>query len=475
MKLLKNFSIYSFGKILVEGLKFFLIPVYTKYIPLDQYGVLNVLNSIKNMGTHFFSQISQAAQNRFYFKDRDKEAFYPSIFTIFSIGFSLLFLLSIIFYDFIAISLFSPFPELSYIYWLMLFVGLFEFIIHLTQNKNTLESRSLSFVFISIFQGIGSLVLTIYLVVVRSMTIDGVVLSLFIIYLLLSIYIMTQTARHIFKKPDIKLIKKYFSYGIPLAFAAIASILLTSGDRFIIKFYLDNDAVGAYSFIYLISSVLFSFVIRPFSRVMNPLIMKSEGKLKQLDKIIKNSIKSILVAVSFASLFFVFFIKYFLEVFVSNKDYLLFYDLIYILSLGVIMQSFMGFVSKGMVFSNKSGHMSFSTITFAIINVVLNFILIPIMGIYGAAYATAISYAGMTITIIYFSEKFHPLRYPKMTIFLIILCYVFSLGLFFLFRPIINEILLKTLIILLYPILLFMIGILNKKNIKFLIKTIKRN
>jgi O-antigen/teichoic acid export membrane protein len=69
--------------------------------------------------------------------------------------------------------------------------------------------------------------------------------------------------------------------------------------------------------------------------------------------------------------------------------------------------------------------------TAAIVNVVVNLILVPKIGIMGAAIATLISYVTMAGGLFYFSQKFYPINYDFGKLFKIILVIFASLIMYY--------------------------------------------
>jgi O-antigen/teichoic acid export membrane protein len=67
--------------------------------------------------------------------------------------------------------------------------------------------------------------------------------------------------------------KDYLAYGTPIAGALILSLILTSGDRFIINYYLDEAAVGAYSAGYQVAARILDIIFVWGSAAATPLLI----------------------------------------------------------------------------------------------------------------------------------------------------------------------------------------------------------
>jgi len=98
-------------------------------------------------------------------------------------------------------------------------------------------------------------------------------------------------------------------------------------------------------------------------------------------------------------------------------------------------------------------------------NITLNFILIPAIGIMGAAVATAVSYFVMAGLMFLVSEKFYPIKYEYIRIFKIALitslCFFIGYWDYAPYQPY-----LKIIIFLLFPFILKIAGFFNREEIE---------
>lgn len=473
MKLLKNFSIYSLGRILVDGLKFFLIPFYTTYIPIGEYGVYNILVSIKELFLNFGSLVSRSAYHRFYFKEKDTKNTLSSVFALFMFIFLFFVILILIFSNQIRTYLFNEFPYFFYLIYLIVLIAFFQFFVTLSKTEAMMESRAFDYLIMSLLVGILPLGLIIYFVMFLGMTIQGLFYGMLMPYAGLGIYIIFKKRNLLFEKFDLEKVRNYFYYGLPLAFKRVSNTIISTGDRFVVQAMLTSAAVGAYSFIYLIASTINIFIIQPFASVIFPILLKNEENISVVQKTITNASLAILTIVSIISLFFSFFIEYIITFFVSNQEYLAHINIIYLLSIAFVILSAKSFTEKGLVFSNKPSIIMWISVFAGFGNILLNVILIPHIGLWGAVIATIITYLFMLHSLIYYSEKNHPLRYPKVRMYTIIATYSGMIFLYYIFQNSMNQIILKTFLICLYFLLLWIFRILTKSNITYVLKTIK--
>ena len=77
---------------------------------------------------------------------------------------------------------------------------------------------------------------------------------------------------------DIKTLKEMLGYGIPLVFSTISAMILNFGDRYLIKLFLGNAAVGIYAAGYKIASLVNIFVNQPFQLGFLPIAFSQAKK-----------------------------------------------------------------------------------------------------------------------------------------------------------------------------------------------------
>lgn len=197
---------------------------------------------------------------------------------------------------------------------------------------------------------------------------------------------------------DFTFLKSVISFGFIPMITGVLSTLNYNIDIIFIKNMCTAEQLSIYSLVAGIMSyiwyipdafkdVLFSKVAR--SNNTKPIIMSSQLSL-------------LFMGIAFVG--FIFFGNIFLSI-VYGTDFLPAYPVILVVFLGSISMAF--FKLFGVVFlaEGRRYFYFFSLLISVVLNVILNFILIPVLNIYGAAIASVISYnvCGLTF-LIYFSK-----------------------------------------------------------------------
>jgi len=120
--------------------------------------------------------------------------------------------------------------------------------------------------------------------------------------------------------------------------------------------------------------------------------------------------------------------------------------------------------TAGIYIEEKTKYFPIVTISGAVVNVVVNFSLIPILGIMGAAWATLASYVLMAIGLFIVSQKFYKIDYEYGKIFKIFIIISLSASIYYLFKEEMSfEI--KMLVFIMFIIELFIFRVIKKDEI----------
>jgi len=210
---------------------------------------------------------------------------------------------------------------------------------------------------------------------------------------------------------DKQLFSASIVFGIPLVGYELAGVILDTGDRVLVQHYLGFQAVGYYSAGYNMANYAAMSLMYPVNLAMLPIYMKlwtTKGPEETkkflsgaLDKFILVAL-GVLAAVSVTARDAV--------VVLGSKKMQEAYPLLPLLLLGLTFYALHIFFNAGLIIHKKTMTMA-KVITFsAALNIALNIVLIPRIGLQGAAVATLISYAVFLGLIIRASAKVLPLH-----------------------------------------------------------------
>jgi O-antigen/teichoic acid export membrane protein len=208
---------------------------------------------------------------------------------------------------------------------------------------------------------------------------------------------------------DSSMIKSYLNFGIQASAAGMLVYILDWVDRIIIKDLLDLGQVGIYSLGYRLGAIINVLVIMPFSLIWAPMRMqysKNSNADKFTTKIISyyTLIGVALIVIS------ILFSEELLSLFFSNKEYAGAAKVYPIIMFSMLMYGYQGIVDYGIYFHKKIYLYIIASAIAICINIVLNYLFIPIFGYIAAAYITLLTYAFNSGLLYVISNKLYPIK-----------------------------------------------------------------
>ncbi|WP_430399721.1 flippase [Flavobacterium sp.] len=207
------------------------------------------------------------------------------------------------------------------------------------------------------------------------------------------------------KLPNISIsTKSLIKVAFPMLFSGLLLYLLNWTDVIMLGLMTDEKQVGIYNIAYKIGSVGF-LVIVSVSTIITPRMAElyGGGNISELKKVIQNATQ--LIAILSIPLVFAlivlneFILSFFgVEIIVGSSTLI-------IISLGVLFSAMAGNVDQILNMTNNQKILRNITIFSFFINVFLNYILIPLYGINGAAIASLVSNVIINLLCVYYIKK----------------------------------------------------------------------
>ena len=184
--------------------------------------------------------------------------------------------------------------------------------------------------------------------------------------------------------------KEIVTVAFPMFLTGVMSVIISQTDIVMLGAMSDISNVGVYA-IAVKLAFLTSFILTSINSIATPKFSElyHSGKMEALTKIAQKSSKLVFWVSVPIIIAFILFGKYFLSIF--GDEFIQGYPVLIILALGKFVNGIAGSVGS---FLNMTGHQKmFNRIVIlgGIVNILLNFLLIPQYGIIGAAIASMIS------------------------------------------------------------------------------------
>lgn len=184
--------------------------------------------------------------------------------------------------------------------------------------------------------------------------------------------------------------RKIISYSFPLFLSSFFALFLNRIDILMLSYYLSADQIGIYSISSKLASIIFFFASSTFA-IFSPTIAKlfGEGNREGIGILLNKVTRLVWIATIPVYLIITIFTEELLMLF--GKEFTTGYTTLLILASSLFFNSLIGFTGQILGVVGRSKLILINSLTASILNIGLNYILIPQFGIIGAAVATGFS------------------------------------------------------------------------------------
>ncbi len=473
--------IYGLFMIIGRFLTFMLTPLYANALPMDVVGDIYYIFSIFAFLNILFSFGMEAAFFRFYDHDdveQSRKVFSNSFFTILLIAGSistLIFVLApLISGEFTTLK--NPVLSVR----LAAYIPFLDAIMlipyaYLRMIRKARRFSSIRFVVI---------ILAVSLNLIFLLQLNWGAEAVFAAQLIANVcgmlLLSTDILKNLVVNLDKKLIKAMLVFGLPTLPASLSSIFLQIGDRPILKYLTDEKAVGLYSINYRLG-IPMMLMVTVFEYAWKPFYLshyKEEGSKNLFARVL--TYFTLLAAGIFllAGLYMEYAVQ--IPAFGSRiipPEYWSALSIIPIILGGYYFNGVFTNFAAGFYIEKKTKYLPVAIGTAAVVNIVMNFILIPLVGVWGAAWATLGAYFVSALVLYLFLRNIYPMPYEWRRILIIILSTLavyFAAMYFSDGMEILSGIVTRTVFILGFILLLKIFGFFTKSEIEGIKRLFKR-
>lgn len=402
--LIKDSALYTIVNILNKGISIVLLPVYTFFLSPEQFGLVDYLAAIGAIVAVTVSlEVSQSIARYLPEETGDssqRNSLISSAIISLFITFGLFVLLVLLFSEQISLFLFDTIKNAhlirlcALVYVLTGFVTLFN-----TVLVASLDSKK-SVIF-SLLNTVGNASTSYLLLVNTDLRVEALLFGQ-IIGAAFSLLCFSKTVlgglRFSF---DRRYFSKIYSFSLPLIPSSVGVILALFVDRLMIKELLDLQSLGIYGIALRVATIM-TLITTGFRTAITPLIYASYEDEDTKAKII--NMFYLYLGLGLLIVLAILLFQTQIVLYLSSPDYIGATEAIAILCITVFISNCYVFF-PGLSLANKTGVISLINIVGMVLNLILNWILIPRYGIAGAANATMISAVFTFIIHFSFSQK----------------------------------------------------------------------
>ncbi len=384
-RLISNTFIFAVGKFASKLMVLFLMPLYTSILSTEEYGVADLITQTANLLIPIFCVGICDAINRFAIDSGDKKKVFSTALCVIFAGSALLGVLS---------------PLLSLIgffdgYVLLIAVFVISSNLH-SACANYL--RAIGKVGVFAIQGIINTALTIIynvtFLIAFDMGVMGYVLSVVAadLTVTLGLFIFCKLYRDFSLKAfERNTLCEMLKYSIPYIPTTLLWLITSVSDRFIVTYFCGEGANGLYSASYKIPTLI-TIVYGIFIDAWQLSAVRDGGEsIEEKGKFFGSVYRDYLAIIVAGASFIILGSQIFTKILLAESYYES-WRFVPILAVATVFSAFSSFMGSVYFVEKKSVYSMLTALTGTLINIVLNFVMIPKHGAMGAAVATLISY-----------------------------------------------------------------------------------
>jgi len=465
----KHSVVYAIGNFGIKFVGFLLIPFYTNptLLSINDYGALAVLEATLAVLVGVLSLSMETSFSRWFwdkkFVNEQKSLFFTT----------LSFLLLILVPATISLSYFSVelstliFSNSSYSFLLKLtiFTAAFQVTNNLTLWLLRLKSKSTFFVSIQIFKLFSLLILIIWGLKYKGLGLLAICQASLIVEAITFLVLIPTIIKNAEFKIQLDVLKNMISYSFPLMLASLSGVLLSFADRYMLNSMEGLDRTAIYSVGSRIANTLKILVTMSLSLALLPMQMKKmdeAGNERFFAKIFKYS--SFIFSISLLALSL--FSLEVLKVISGSPVYWEANGVVCIISFALLFNQLKNDAMMGLIVKKRTKIVGLLVLLASLLNIGLNFVLIPIWDIYGASMATLLAQIFFFMMVYYSAQKayFIPFELRNTLVLIVVLAIFVSVGLLVSDLNIGLRLIVKLLLLILFPFVLLSMNYYNKSE-----------
>lgn len=391
-KLLKNTVIVAIGQICTKFISFFLLPFYTEYLNSSEFGVVDLLNTFVSLIIPIISFQLDQAVFRFLIDSRSDENKKNTIIT--TSMFSVIIQALIFSFFYLSASIFWK-NEYQFFFLINVLATLIaSVLLQISRGigNNVLYSTG------SLISGVITIVCNVIFIAFFKLGAYGMLLGTFLGNFISTVFLVWKL--HIFsilkfKNINKNVLKKLLKYSIPLIPNAISWWIVNASDRVIISKFLGLGENGVYSAANKFSNICITFFyVFSLTWTESAAVHYQDTDKEEYFSDIYN--KTIKLFTSFCFMIIAI-LPFTFNFFIRGESYSSAYYQIPILLVSTIFNIVVSMYGSIYVAAKNSKEIARTSIYSALINIIVNLLLIKFLGLYAASLSTLIAYFAMSL------------------------------------------------------------------------------
>lgn len=391
-RFIRDMGWYLIGTLIPMGIGFVKTPIFTRYFSPEEYGYLGIVTiTFSYISIFVYSWLSSCLwryYNAYKHKNTLREL-YSNLFFIFLLSSVFLLLMTAVWHSLASHSLVKKLILLSFLQVLVKeFFGLFLIVVRLEGKAvkyNVIHSTRAILSFGVLYGMAFGMNFDITAMLISTLLIDGIILTFTIIFSREGVAFSVRSI----SREGLRILMRFGSIGLISNFLFL---LITSSDRYIIALFTDMATVGIYNQVYNISQLSIVALVTVYFNTINPKLNRElELQFDKSNKLISN----------YLYVYFLFGLPLvtYLSMFPKEIAYILLgpdfrsgYTIMPWIFTSAFLYGLFLFIEIKFKFADKLRNIALGVGLATVLNVAINFLMIPQFGYVWAAISTLVAY-----------------------------------------------------------------------------------
>jgi len=464
--LLSHSAIYGIGTVLTQLVGFIMLPVYTRYLTPEDYGVLELIIITNSVLGILVSFGVASAIIRFYYNYDDLQ-YRNSVISTSAILYVVSALLAaVILFNFLGnishlVIGSEEYTEYFRVAFAYLLIGGFSNIgdTYLRVNK-----RPGLYVTLTVSRLISLLSLNIYFVVIAKAGVIGILYSTLLTRIFFSVIVMAPILWRTGLRFSAGLAKDILKFSLPLVPSNILRMVINQSDRFFIRTLLSVADIGIFGLAVKLGNGLLILVAYPFNMAF---IQRRFEIIKREDAniIFTRVFTYFSLLIFFVGLGLSIFAREILEIMTTPNFYRA-GTLVPFIVLYCVIFSFRFHFDFGIFWSKKTYYELYINIVIVIISLASNYFFIKNFDLFGAVYAKCLTHTVHTILIYAVANRLYKIEYEFRRVFkaFALAILIYTLSILINTGHLIADVSIKLTMLMLYPVILYLFSLITREE-----------
>lgn len=437
-RLLKHSIIYGLAETVSRGTGSILMFIYTRYLSPEEMGVRTLLYGAAAILGLFYTLGLDNAFLRYYmdreYQNRKAEVLSTAFYFTSAMG--LVFLAAAFLFDGTIARLVAKSESYSYLVRLLFLILVFDSVVSYPTLILRAEGRTRYYSFIAFARFFLFIAINLLFVVGLHRGLNGIFEANLIVVVIVMLLLAPVYRVHLGGRFLNTALRRMLAFGVPTIFTLLAMRVVDTSDKFLIAYLLGDRGeaeLGGYAVAYTLGMAGIMIFVNSFRLAWQPFFLsvkEDPGARGMFSRI--------------ATYYAIFISTVFLGITLFRSEiYWLwapkwpqhYSGLLPLVAIAYILDGFYLIMNAGIFIREKTKYLPLATVIGAALNLGLNFLFIPWLGVFGAAYTTIIAYVSMVFVLYFISRRIYRVDYEFRRLGVILLVTAGAAVIFELYSP----------------------------------------